>query len=288
MSTITSNAKPYTHTVFATARHADLYAKFRPILPGVVMDYVLANLRLHYEPHEWDIAIDVGCGGGQSTQVLAKYFKQVYGFDVSAAQIREALDSYHAHNVHFDVSIAESIPRIESNSCQLIIACLSAQWFDLPKFFAETRRVLAPNGIVALIGYTMFEPIDPDRPNDQTLTELMLGLRTDPVIAPYKLPNADAVDKRYRNISFPDYFEYIYKDNILSQIVICAQDIIGFIETWSPYQQMFKKSQSEANYFLKNFEQKLKSILTVDDLSEKRLLCNYRYYVAMGRKKPTT
>ncbi|CAG2167499.1 unnamed protein product [Oppiella nova] len=276
-----SNANHYSHSVFATARHADLYAKFRPILPKIVLDYVLDYLKLHIEPNEWHIAVDVGCGGGQSTQVLAKYFKNVYGFDVSAAQINEALEAYHPHNVHYQVSIAENIPCIESNSVQLLIACVAVQWFDLSKFFVEANRMLAPNGMVALIGHTMFEPIDPDNPDDHTLTQLMLSLRYDPSIAPYKLPNTESIDKRYKNIVFPDYFEYTYKDNIINGVVISAQDILGFLETWSPYQQMYQSSQSEAKTFLTTFEQKLKNILKTDDLSGKKLLCNYRYYIAM-------
>jgi hypothetical protein len=71
------------------------------------------------------------------------------------------------------VSIAEDIPCIQSNSVQLLIACVAVQWFDLSKFFVEANRMLAPNGMVALIGHTMFEPIDPDNPDDHTLICLL-------------------------------------------------------------------------------------------------------------------
>ena len=36
------------------------------------------------------MVIDVGCGSGQVTKLLAKYFKKAIGIDVSQAQINEA------------------------------------------------------------------------------------------------------------------------------------------------------------------------------------------------------
>ena len=37
-----------------------------------------------------DLAVDVGCGSGQSTNLLAPLFKRVVGLDVSESQIRVA------------------------------------------------------------------------------------------------------------------------------------------------------------------------------------------------------
>ena len=38
-------------------------------------------------------------------------------------------------------------------SVQLISASQAAHWFDLPRFYAEGRRVLCANGVLALYGY---------------------------------------------------------------------------------------------------------------------------------------
>jgi 2-polyprenyl-3-methyl-5-hydroxy-6-metoxy-1,4-benzoquinol methylase len=46
-------------------------------------------------------AIDVGCGGGQSTNVLASFFQNVQGFDPSEAQITEATQKNNFHNVTY-------------------------------------------------------------------------------------------------------------------------------------------------------------------------------------------
>ena len=166
-----------------------------------------------------------------------------------------------------------------------MIASSAVHWFNLNEFLIEAERVLAPNGVLALIAYVMFEPIDPDFPDDTRLTNLMLGLRRDPILKPYKLSNIESADNRYKDITFPDSFEYFYRDNILNEITINGDDIIGFIQSWSPYQQMFKANESEAKKFLSEFEEKVKNILKINNLKEKQLLCNYRYFVAMGRKK---
>ena len=170
------------HTVFSTVDHAQLYSKFRPNLPPKVMEYILGQLKKGIDQDQWKVAVDVGCGGGQSCHILSKHFKQVKGFDVSQSQINEAVNSVHSNNVHFEVSpnniimvisvqnaqvsAAEDLPSIETNSVQLVIASSAVHWFDLKNFFPEVRRVLAPNGVLALIAYVMFEPIDPDCPDD--------------------------------------------------------------------------------------------------------------------------
>lgn len=50
------------------------------------------------------------------------------------------------------VSPAEELP-VQSGSAQIVVACTAAHWFDLPKFFAEVKRVLCINGVVALTAY---------------------------------------------------------------------------------------------------------------------------------------
>ena len=99
------------HSVFSTKEHATLYSKYRQNLPQKVLDYILECLEQGIAKQHWNIAVDVGCGGGQSVHVLAKHFKNVYGFDVSEAQIKEAFDSHHPSNAHFEVSLNKTINR---------------------------------------------------------------------------------------------------------------------------------------------------------------------------------
>ena len=91
-------------TVFSTKDHAKLYSRFRNSMPQSVLDYILEHLKQGIDQEQWNIAVDVGCGGGQSTHPLAEHFKQVYGFDVSEAQIKEAIDCDYPTNIHYEVT----------------------------------------------------------------------------------------------------------------------------------------------------------------------------------------
>ena len=89
--------------------HANLYSKFRPTVPQQVLEVVLKYLESDIPSNEWQTAVDVGCGSGQGTNLLAKYFKKCFGFDVSPAQITEAKESKHCDNVSYEVSYSQRL-----------------------------------------------------------------------------------------------------------------------------------------------------------------------------------
>jgi 2-polyprenyl-3-methyl-5-hydroxy-6-metoxy-1,4-benzoquinol methylase len=47
------------------------------------------------------LAVDVGCGSGQSTQVLSPHFSRVVGLDVSEAQIKIAAKNNTRNEVEY-------------------------------------------------------------------------------------------------------------------------------------------------------------------------------------------
>lgn len=62
----------------------------------------------------------------------------------------------------------------DDGSVQIVSASQACHWFDLPRFFKETQRVLCPNGIVALSGYTFPKFVHPNRAHDlQTAFDLV-------------------------------------------------------------------------------------------------------------------
>lgn len=60
------------------------YALFRPHYPDV-LEKILAELAPSTK-----VALDVGCGSGQFSEVLAHYFDQVIAIDASKEQIAQA------------------------------------------------------------------------------------------------------------------------------------------------------------------------------------------------------
>jgi SAM-dependent methyltransferase len=120
---------------------AERYARSRPDLSShavAALESVLAA--------PVDLAVDVGCGTGYSTRALRSVARRVVGIDSSAAMIAAAEGS---DGVEYRVGDAGSIP-MGDGSCGLMAAGLSFHWFDRDAFLAEARRVLEPDGRLAL------------------------------------------------------------------------------------------------------------------------------------------
>jgi len=160
----------------------------------------------------------------------------------------------------------------------------AAHWFDLHKFFLESNRILVKNGIIALIGYFLPEIVDPLNPNDQRATQLVLEAYNNPLLAPYKNSKILILEKRYYDLKFPLNYEIVHKDNILNSIKANAQELIGYLESWSLYQGLAAKDERIAENYIQQIQIKLKDILKTSDLSKREIIINYNYFIAMGRK----
>jgi ubiquinone/menaquinone biosynthesis C-methylase UbiE len=107
------------------------YARYRPEYPTVLLDYLLSITPVHHH------ALDVGCGTGQLTTLLACAFDKVTGIDPSQTQI----DNAEPHpRVDYCVGPAEQLPHA-LHDINLITVAQAAHWFDLPVFYREAQRV---------------------------------------------------------------------------------------------------------------------------------------------------
>ena len=100
--------------------------------------------------------VDLGCGTGTVPRYLSKDFDRVLGTDPSAGMIKKAKDlspKYEFPNVDYEVASAESLPFLEDESVDMVVAAQAAHWFDYPKLFPELKRVLRTGGTIAFWGY---------------------------------------------------------------------------------------------------------------------------------------
>jgi ubiquinone/menaquinone biosynthesis C-methylase UbiE len=94
--------------------------------------------------------VEVGCGFGRMTRVLAERFDRVVAVDVSPRMLDLAQDAVHAQNVEFRLVPGNSLEPVESASADVLVCYLVLQ--HLPRrnvvtsYLGEFARVLAPGG----------------------------------------------------------------------------------------------------------------------------------------------
>jgi ubiquinone/menaquinone biosynthesis C-methylase UbiE len=95
--------------------------------------------------------LDVGCGTGRHSIRLANSGARVTGLDFSTGMLGRARSKAGAESVTFlEHDIAQSFP-FDAGTFDRVLCCLVLDHVvDLPRFFAELRRVCRPEGFVVV------------------------------------------------------------------------------------------------------------------------------------------
>lgn len=123
------------------------YIKYRPGYPNEVVT-VLSKLG-QLDPTS--VVADIGSGTGLLTRLFLERGHTVYGVEPNQA-MREAGDIYLVAYKNF-ISVAATAEEttLDRDSVDLVVAGQAFHWFDLPTVKQEFRRILKPDGWVALI-----------------------------------------------------------------------------------------------------------------------------------------
>lgn len=201
--------------------YARQYAQSRPGYPEELFKYLASLVDSH------SIAWDCATGSGQAALSLVKYFDKVIATDVSSEQIKNAAE--HSR-IEYRVCPSEN-SGIPDRSVNLITAASAVHWFNLPEFYREVTRVMAPEGVIAVwtyhVGY-----IEP--PFD----ELFLRFYQD-ILSPYFSEGARLVDNRYADIILPG--NHLESKNFFVSVKWKIADMFNFIESWSGTQEYRKR-----------------------------------------------
>lgn len=198
--------------------HAAVYAQFRPRYPQELFRY-LASIAPGREC-VWDCAT----GNGQAAVGLAQHFRRVLATDASTEQIANA---EQVEGVDYRVASAES-SGLESASVDLVTVAQALHWFDIPAFFAEARRVLKPNGIVAAWTYALMSV----SPEIDSVVETYYRHTT----AGFWPPERELVEAGYGSIVFP--FEEIAPPVFEIQERWTREQVFGYLRSWSATQKL--------------------------------------------------
>lgn len=190
------------------------YAVHRPGYPDGLFE-LLAALP-EGQARAWDCAT----GSGQAALGLARHFERVLATDASAAQVRAAA----AHpRVRYAVAQAEAVP-FRPGSFDLITVAQALHWLELPEFYAEARRLLAPGGVVAVWTYGRHHV-------DGGTIDAALDDYYDRVVGPYWPPERRWVETGYRTLRFP--FDEMSLAPPPMTVNWTLDEMLGYIGTWS-------------------------------------------------------
>lgn len=118
---------------------AERYAKGRPFIHTLAVKKIQS---ICCGSGRINLALDVGCGTGQSTLALLEVADDIVGLDNSAEMLSHA--GPHAR-IRYVNARAEQMP-FDDKSYGLITVGLAFHWFDHREFMLEAGRVLRPGG----------------------------------------------------------------------------------------------------------------------------------------------
>ncbi len=196
---------------------ANAYATFRPDYPPELFTWLSSLCAEHA------LAWDCATGNGQAAKHLAQHFDVVAATDASVDQIAQAIG---ADNIHFSVATAEH-SKLPDQSIDLLVVAQAVHWFNFDAFYAEARRVLKPQGVIALITYAHHRV-------DDVIDVPSLHYYHD-IIGDYWPPERKWVENLYRDLPFP--FQEISAPEFKLEVEWPLAHFVGYQATWSATKQ---------------------------------------------------
>jgi len=196
---------------------SDTYSRYRPEYPEQLYSF-LAGLC-----PERALAWDCATGNGQAARGLSGYFKNIVATDASGDQIAKAKG---AKNIHFRVADASG-SGLEGRSVDLVSVAQALHWFELDKFYGEVKRVLKPDGILAVWCYglmTVNEQVD----------QIYLDYYHNELDGYWPIER-DHIENGYSKINFP--YQKINCPDFQIKANWTLENFIGYLRSWSATQR---------------------------------------------------
>ncbi|XP_070694372.1 putative methyltransferase DDB_G0268948 [Pempheris klunzingeri] len=270
-----------TYRLFEDKKHASSYWKYR-IAPS---DHLIQEVLDFLEKQKgrlFELAVDVGCGSGQGTLLLAKHFVSVVGMDVSPAQLDMALQHAKEPNITYRQCVAEELPFADS-SVDLITAMSAFHWFDRPHFLQEAHRVLKPHGCLALLNYTIDMELSYADCCSQTLNQVCKEFYA--ALQPYRSAHLgpssiELYREAYESIPYPvkEWQECVWVKRPMP-----LSSYMGLVESFSSYQTLLRDDPQKATRLSQDICQRFLSVMKVTSV-ETEVLVAVKYFYLLACK----
>ena len=193
---------------------AGAYALYRPRYPAALFEYLSGLVSARQAV--WDC----GAGSGQATEGLIPHFAHVFATDISRSQLASAPG---AMNLSRLVCSGER-SALPAASVDLITVAQALHWLDLELFYAEVRRVLRPDGVLAAWSYDLAGL--GDAALDAEFREFY-----DVTVGEYWPAERRLVEDQYRGIPFP--FAEVRVPAFSMEADWTLDELLGYVGTWS-------------------------------------------------------
>jgi len=206
------------------SKQAADYARFRPGYPRELFDYLVSIAPSRR------LAWDCGTGNGQAAAGLASVFDAVIATDASEKQITNA--ELH-ERVDYLVAPAED-SSIDFGTVDLIMVAQALHWFDLDRFYAEARRVLKSDGVLAASAYNLLH-------SNAAIDEVVNRYYYE-VVGPF-WPQERKLVEQFDNLPFP--FHEIDPPKFEMTAQWNLDHLVGYLRTWSSTQRFMAAKGSD-------------------------------------------
>jgi ubiquinone/menaquinone biosynthesis C-methylase UbiE len=211
------------------------------------------------------VVLDVGCGPGLATRMLAPHFDIAYGADPGNSMIEKAQQiggtSKAGSPIVYKLSNAEDLDKIDGldhSSVDLITAATAAHWFEMPKFWKAAAKILKPGGTVAI--WTAFRQHDTS--GDNKVEALIEDFREN-VLRPYNSAGSQLTHDGYANLVMPwddQTTASLYDRELSSRHELSSKD--GYLP--KTYMMDSKPGDASLDETLQKFRKMLNSFGTVN------------------------
>jgi SAM-dependent methyltransferase len=160
----------------------------------------------------------------------------VFGFDrviATDASEKQIANAEPHERVEYRVAPAEN-SGIESGTIDLIMVAQALHWFDLDRFYAEARRVLKPDGVLAASAYNLLHI-------NSAIDEVVNRYYYE-VVGAFWPPERKLVEQ-FGNLPFPFHEIGAPKFEMTAQWNL--DHLVGYLRTWSSTQRFVAAKGSD-------------------------------------------
>jgi ubiquinone/menaquinone biosynthesis C-methylase UbiE len=218
-----------------------MYRDFRPQYTREIVEYVVSQVATDHRT----TYVDIACGSGQLTKLIAPYFENVIGIDRSFEQLRAASPG-EDKKIEWKPGSAFALP-LPDNSVDLVTVAQGLHWLTpYDEFFGEVDRVLRPGGIFCAVGYAFPQIVD--NPTVSAIVDRfyidLLGARKHPgEPGTWWETNRMTIDGFYQDITFPYSHKETKKFDTIKSLSV--DNYLKYLQTLSAYRTMLRAGQPD-------------------------------------------